>query len=107
VERGRLSGLDGLRGIAALGVLSFHIWRVPGGNGYLAVDFFFLLSGYVMARSYEDRLRDGGSGAARAFMAARSGGSTRRWRSRACSGCLTCSRGSEWRRCRSRWRRCC
>ena len=71
MERGRLSGLDGLRGIAALGVLSFHIWRVPGGNGYLAVDFFFLLSGYVMARSYEDRLRDGGSGAARAFMAAR------------------------------------
>lgn len=58
----RLAGLDGLRGIAAISILAFHLmpflagdWR---GNAYLAVDFFFMLSGYVMARTYEVRLAD-------------------------------------------------
>jgi len=59
----RLAGLDLLRGIAALSVLAYHTlpvltgaWR---GNAYLAVDFFFMLSGYVMARTYEARLAEG------------------------------------------------
>lgn len=60
----RLPGLDALRGIAALVVVSFHADLIYGQpllfpKGYLAVDFFFVLSGYVMARSYEDRLRQG------------------------------------------------
>jgi peptidoglycan/LPS O-acetylase OafA/YrhL len=59
-ESNRLIGLDGLRGIAALSVVLFHaIMAQTGssqGNAYLAVDFFFLLSGYVMARTYEARL---------------------------------------------------
>ncbi|WP_375187023.1 acyltransferase family protein [Sphingobium yanoikuyae] len=58
--QGRLIGFDGLRGIAALSVLLFHAltWATGAarGNGYLAVDFFFMLSGYVMARTYEARL---------------------------------------------------
>jgi peptidoglycan/LPS O-acetylase OafA/YrhL len=61
----RLAGLDALRGIAALCVLDFHIFALFGsdpafdGKGYLAVDFFFMLSGYVMARTYEHRLAEG------------------------------------------------
>lgn len=59
----RLHGLDSLRGIAALCVLFYHIaaWSTGSGssNAYLAVDFFFMLSGYVMARTYETRLVEG------------------------------------------------
>lgn len=55
----RLSGLDTLRGIAALCVLVYHSTNLYGrplfDGGYLAVDFFFILSGYVMARTYEGR----------------------------------------------------
>jgi peptidoglycan/LPS O-acetylase OafA/YrhL len=56
--------LDGLRGVAAILVVSFHIFEAfNGGNrfkqiinhGYLAVDFFFLLSGFVVAYAYDDR----------------------------------------------------
>lgn len=56
--------LDGLRGIAALGVLFFHLMEAFSlGNpleqifnhGYLAVDFFFLLSGFVIAHTYDSR----------------------------------------------------
>ena len=56
--------LDALRGVAAVVVVLFHILEVySGGNhieqlinhGYLAVDFFFMLSGYVMAHAYDDR----------------------------------------------------
>ena len=54
----RLSGLDGLRGIAALSVLGFHA-SGGNGNGFLAVDLFFMLSGYVMARTFEGRLGHG------------------------------------------------
>ena len=56
MDRGRLTGLDGLRGIAAVAVLLHHVFVVPGSKGYLAVDFFFMLSGYVMARTYEARM---------------------------------------------------
>ncbi len=53
----RLYGLDLLRGVAAIVVLVMHIVGFPGGH--LAVDFFFMLSGYVMARSFEERLKSG------------------------------------------------
>lgn len=52
-----------MRGLAAIGVLLFHLGfmgatkRVPGG--YLAVDFFFVLSGFVISRVYEARMRAG------------------------------------------------
>ncbi|MBE8724219.1 acyltransferase family protein [Flavobacterium hungaricum] len=56
--------LDGLRGVAAILVVAFHIFEAHGGgnrfvqiinHGYLAVDFFFLLSGFVVAYAYDDR----------------------------------------------------
>lgn len=52
--------LDGLRGVAALIVLTYHLFEVLGGgitsfHGYLAVDFFFILSGFVTGYAYDDR----------------------------------------------------
>lgn len=56
--------LDGLRGIAALAIVVFHfaewIFTNPSknfiGHGFLAVDFFFCLSGFVIAYAYDNRL---------------------------------------------------
>jgi peptidoglycan/LPS O-acetylase OafA/YrhL len=62
---GRLPGLDVMRGLAALYVLGFHFawnYALPTrffAKGYLAVDLFFMLSGYVMARTYEKRFAEG------------------------------------------------
>lgn len=51
---------DGLRGIAAFCVLSFHYEKYGSTPlGYLAVDLFFLLSGFVVAAAYEDKLKQG------------------------------------------------
>ena len=57
--------LDGLRGVAALIVIWYHIFEgyafAGGGmietfnHGYLAVDFFFILSGFVISYAYDDR----------------------------------------------------
>lgn len=55
--------LDGLRGVAALMVVMFHLFetysRGPAfqiiNHGYLAVDFFFVLSGFVIGYAYDDR----------------------------------------------------
>ncbi len=56
--------LDGLRGVAALCVVVFHFAELVIGNysklwighGWLAVDFFFCLSGFVIGYAYDDRL---------------------------------------------------
>ncbi|GHT32711.1 acyltransferase [Bacteroidia bacterium] len=55
--------LDGLRGVAAIVVLAFHIFEAYTldpyekvvNHGYLAVDFFFVLSGFVIGYAYDDR----------------------------------------------------
>lgn len=63
--------LDGLRGVAALMVLVYHIFEgfafaesVNGAgsglittlnHGHIAVDFFFILSGFVVSYAYDDR----------------------------------------------------
>jgi peptidoglycan/LPS O-acetylase OafA/YrhL len=56
--------LDGLRGVAAIVVVVFHIFETFSGGdhekqiinpGYLAVDFFFVLSGFVIGYAYDDR----------------------------------------------------
>ena len=56
----RFAALDGLRAVAALGVLAYHLadWSGRPGHfahGYLAVDFFFCLSGFVLAHAFERR----------------------------------------------------
>jgi peptidoglycan/LPS O-acetylase OafA/YrhL len=56
--------LDGLRGVAALCVVMFHIGELvtpdtahnPFRHTHLAVDFFFVLSGFVIAHAYGERL---------------------------------------------------
>jgi peptidoglycan/LPS O-acetylase OafA/YrhL len=56
--------LDGLRGIAALAIVVFHFmeWAYSDlsknfiVHGFLAVDFFFCLSGFVIAYAYDDRI---------------------------------------------------
>jgi peptidoglycan/LPS O-acetylase OafA/YrhL len=54
--------LDALRGVAALVVVEFHVvGSVVVPHGYLAVDFFFLLSGFVLAFAYQERLDAGWS----------------------------------------------
>ncbi|MET0250889.1 MAG: acyltransferase [Novosphingobium sp.] len=57
----RFHALDGLRGIAALAVVFVHSFGKEGGlpNAGLAVDFFFLMSGFVIAHSYSGRLAAG------------------------------------------------
>ena len=63
--------LDALRGVAALLVIWYHIYegfsfaQITNGDGdglitsinhgYLAVDFFFMLSGFVISYAYDDR----------------------------------------------------
>lgn len=54
--------LDALRGLAALLVVIRHtelFWGVNFFRSYLAVDVFFLLSGFVIAHAYEQRLSNG------------------------------------------------
>jgi peptidoglycan/LPS O-acetylase OafA/YrhL len=55
--------LDGLRGVASVMVVAMHIFEAHStshldmiiNHGYLAVDFFFLLSGFVIGYAYDDR----------------------------------------------------
>ena len=57
----RFEALDGLRGLAALTVVWFHGSHYFKSNyipehAYLAVDFFFCLSGFVVSHAYDKRL---------------------------------------------------
>jgi peptidoglycan/LPS O-acetylase OafA/YrhL len=58
--KGRIVAFDGLRGVAAISVICMHttIGATPA-RGFLAVDVFFLLSGFVIAGAYETRLKAG------------------------------------------------
>lgn len=57
--------LDGLRGVAALAIVVFHFmeWIFTDytqnfiGHGFLAVDFFFCLSGFVIPYAYDNRMK--------------------------------------------------
>ena len=61
---GEIKALTGLRGVAALWVVWHHLGREPGFavpfgqalplRGYLAVDLFFVLSGFVLSLAFAD-----------------------------------------------------
>lgn len=68
MKLGEIRALTGLRGIAAILVVAYHFQVVPQsvvgpppaiGPGYLMVDLFFVLSGFVMARTYGAAFNDG------------------------------------------------
>ncbi len=74
-----LDALTGIRGIAAWGVVLYHIRLSLTGllpapalavlaKGYLAVDLFFILSGFVIWYNYAARIAGGGAGATRLFL---------------------------------------
>ncbi len=80
--RNDLPALTGIRGIAAWLVVLFHVRlamlaTLPSeaihalGRGYLAVDLFFMLSGFVLYLNYSDRLRAEGLAAVPAFLGRR------------------------------------
>ena len=58
--------LDALRGVAAICIVIYHCTAILSGketgwptNAPMAVDFFFVLSGFVIAHAYEQRLMSG------------------------------------------------
>ena len=60
----RFHGLDGLRGVCALTIVLLHSELLFNAgaifcHGYLAVDMFFILSGFVISASYDARLSAG------------------------------------------------
>lgn len=67
-SRPHIKILDGLRGIAAIAVVVFHFMEIifpdPADNlvshGFLAVDFFFCLSGFVIGYAYDNRMKEMG-----------------------------------------------
>ncbi|MBV8922057.1 acyltransferase family protein [Bradyrhizobium sp.] len=62
-ERRQYRTLDGLRGVAALSIVILHTphffnqWHLS--DSFLAVDLFFVLSGFVLAAAYEPKLQAG------------------------------------------------
>lgn len=78
---GELKSLTAARGIAAWAVVVYHMraslpwlppfWQGLAAKGYLAVDFFFLLSGFVIYLSAHGALLKDGAGAVPAFLGRR------------------------------------
>ncbi len=66
VQKAEVRSLTGIRGVAALFVVVYHyvsLKSLPGSSfldhGYIAVDLFFVLSGFVMAMTYGERFEAG------------------------------------------------
>lgn len=50
--RPRIRGLDGTRALAVTAVLAYHLWPQAIPGGFIGVDVFFVLSGYLITRSF-------------------------------------------------------
>ena len=48
-RRGRIPGLDGLRAVAIIVIILYHMFPETMRGGYLGVSLFFVLSGYLLA----------------------------------------------------------
>jgi peptidoglycan/LPS O-acetylase OafA/YrhL len=63
----RFHTLDGMRGIAALMVMAYHYYSRASlpflRNTFIVVDFFFILSGFVITHAYASKLQGGMRGA--------------------------------------------
>ena len=66
---GHRPALDGLRGVAVVGVVAHHLGYLPGG--YLGVDLFFVLSGFLITSLLLAEIGRSGSVSLRAFWARR------------------------------------
>ena len=59
-SRGRIASLDGLRGVALVAVLAYHVAPSSVHGGFLGVESFFVLSGYLLgALLLDERRRTG------------------------------------------------
>src|ERR1700760_5040807 len=54
---GYLPFIDGVRGVAVLGIIGFHANLAGLTGGYVGVDIFFVLSGFLISRLIESRLQ--------------------------------------------------
>lgn len=57
--KGYIRGIDGLRAIAVLAVLVFHAFPKVLPGGFIGVDVFFVISGYIITKTYFAELADG------------------------------------------------
>lgn len=82
VAKAELKALTSMRGLAALAVVATHFSATAQGltattipslvpHGYMAVDFFFVLSGFIMCYTYLDAFIEGRKGAYGRFLALR------------------------------------
>jgi peptidoglycan/LPS O-acetylase OafA/YrhL len=59
----RFSALDAIRGIGAVAVMLLHFASLNGlswmPRAWIAVDLFFILSGFVLMHSYSQKITDG------------------------------------------------
>lgn len=55
----RRADIDGLRAVAVLGVLGFHAFPLALGGGYVGVDVFFVISGYLISGILFDSIESG------------------------------------------------
>ena len=63
--------VEGLRAIAVLAVIAFHLWPSTIPGGFLGVDLFFVISGYVITALLADQVRSTGQVNFKAFYRAR------------------------------------
>jgi len=52
--------IDGLRAVAVLSVLGFHAFPTLFPGGFVGVDVFFVISGYLITRILRDEIQRGG-----------------------------------------------